>query len=454
MGDDSLAAPRTELGALARLSGPLVVLYVGNQLLGTVHTAVVGRIGAAEMGGVALGNAAFFTAAVAGMGAMLGLDPITAQALGAGDRDTARAALAQAPWLTLLTAVPLGLLVLAFPFVLDPLGMPQAVGAQTRLYLAVRVLNLFPLFLMTGMRAYLQSAGRTIPLLAGVVLANAINVPATWILVLGGPGLADIGLPIGHGLTAHGVTGAAWAGNLASVAQVAVLWLVVRADDDPRWRPRWDLIARVLRIGLPVGLQMSAEVAVFSIVSVFMGRFGEDALAGHQVALTLASFPFTATIGIGAAASVRVGHAIGRRDPAGTRRAGLTAIGAGSAFMCLSAATFLFFPAPLARLLTNQPNVIRAAVPLIGIAAVFQLSDGVQAIAAGAIRGTGRTRFPLLANLAGHYLIGLPLGIALSLGAGADAPGLWWGLTAGLTAVAIALTARFWVLSGRPLEPV
>lgn len=446
-------AARAELSAVARLAGPLILLYVGNQLIGSVHTAVVGRLGAAEMGGVALGNAAFFTAAVAGMGAMLGLDPITAQALGAGDERTARAALAQTPWLTLLTGIPLALLILSFPLALQPFGMPEDVAAQTTRYLQVRVLALFPLFLMTGIRAYLQSCGRTGPLIIGVVLTNLVNVPATWVLVLGGPGLRSLGLDVGRSLPALGVTGAAWAGLVAAIAQVAVLWLAVRGEIGSL-RPRWDLVTRVLRIGFPVGLQIAAEVAVFAIVSVFMGRFGKDALAGHQVALTLASLPFNATIGIGAAASVRVGRAIGRRDVPGTRRAGATAIVAGAAFMSLSALTFLLFPEGLARLFTDQAGVVRAAVPLIGIAAMFQLSDGVQAIAAGAIRGTGRTRFPLFANLAGHYLLGLPLGLALALPAGGGPPGLWWGLTAGLTAVAVALSVRFWVLSGRPLEPV
>jgi MATE family multidrug resistance protein len=135
----------------------------------------------------------------------------------------------------------------------------------------------------------------------------------------------------------------------------------------------------------------------------------------------------------------------------GTRRAGLVAIASGGSAMLLSAITFITIPRPLARILTDEAGVIEAAVPLLAVAAAFQLSDGVQAVAAGVLRGAGDTRLPLLANLAGHYAIGIPIGASLAFGAGWGAVGLWWGLSAGLTVVAILLTARFWVLSRRAI---
>lgn len=185
-----------------------------------------------------------------------------------------------------------------------------------------------------------------------------------------------------------------------------------------------------------------------------MGSIDTRALASHQVAITLASMTFMVPVGIGAATSVRVGRAVGRGDAAGTRLAGLLGIGVGAAFMSGAALAFLLAPELLARLITNQAPVIAAALPLVLVAAVFQLSDGVQAVAAGALRGAGDTRLPLVANLGGHYLIGLPLGIVCAFEWGLGAQGLWWGLSAGLTVVAAILTHRFVRLSSRPVARV
>jgi MATE family multidrug resistance protein len=210
----------------------------------------------------------------------------------------------------------------------------------------------------------------------------------------------------------------------------------------------------VLRLGLPFALQTLAEVGVFALASVLAGRMSARAAAGHQLAITLAAFTFTMTLGIGAAAAVRVGHHIGQGDRAGARRSGFTALAIGAGFMTVPALLFLTLPAQLARLLTDDATVLSAAVPLVMIAAVFQLSDGTQAVAAGALRGAGDAKVPLWANLVGHWLIGLPIAILLGFSFEMGAPGLWWGLSAGLTAVALALAARFHFLSKREINRV
>ncbi|HEY8431475.1 MAG TPA: MATE family efflux transporter, partial [Sandaracinaceae bacterium] len=209
---------------------------------------------------------------------------------------------------------------------------------------------------------------------------------------------------------------------------------------------------RTLALGTPIGLTLLAEVASFSITALLMGNLGTRALAGHNVAITLASATFQIALALGAAGGVRVGHAVGRGDRSATRRAGLVAIVAGASAMIAGAIAFVSIPRSLARILTDEAAVIEASVPLLAIAAAFQMSDGVQAVAAGVLRGAGDTLVPLLANLAGYYAIGLPLGAALAFGAGLGPEGLWWGLSAGLTAVAILLSARFWILSERPIR--
>lgn len=154
------------------------------------------------------------------------------------------------------------------------------------------------------------------------------------------------------------------------------------------------------------------------------------------------------------AGSVRVGWAVGARDTPAARRAGLTAFAAGAAVMSISALLFWLFPRPLARALSDQDEVISAAVPLLAVCAVFQLSDGIQGVGAGVLRGAGDTRFAFIANLVGHYLIGLPVAVVLGLRLGQGVIGLWWGLCAGLTAVAVALFARFLRLSAREIAPL
>jgi multidrug resistance protein, MATE family len=196
---------------------------------------------------------------------------------------------------------------------------------------------------------------------------------------------------------------------------------------------------------------MLAEHGVFALATLLAGRLGTAQLAAHHVALTLAATSFMVPLGIGAAASVRVGGAVGARDRVGARRAGAAALLLGALWAIAAGAAFVLAPARLAHALSPEPSTIAAAVPLLFVAAVFQLSDGAQAILAGALRGAGDTRWPLVANLAGHWLVGLPVSLIAGFSLGRGAVGLWWGLSAGLIAVACALGLRFHVLSSREI---
>ena len=172
------------------------------------------------------------------------------------------------------------------------------------------------------------------------------------------------------------------------------------------------------------------------------------------MALSLASFTFCFALGIGQAGSVRVGWNVGARDTPAARRSGLSAFAGGALVMSVAALSFWLIPAQLARLLSDQQEVIDAAVPLLWVCAFFQISDGIQGVGAGVLRGAGDTRFPFLANLVGHYAIGMPVAIVLAFWFGMGVIGLWWGLCAGLTAVAIALLTRFLRLSSREIVPL
>ena len=194
-------------------------------------------------------------------------------------------------------------------------------------------------------------------------------------------------------------------------------------------------------------MQIVAEAGSFALVTFLVGTFGTRPLSGHQIALTVVSCTFQMALGIGAATSVRVGTEIGRGDAQATRRAGLVGIAAGTSIMIGGALLLFAIPRALARTLTDDPHVIEASLPFLFVAACFQLADGAQTVAQGALRGAGDTRFPLFVNLLGHWAIGLPLGLALAYALDLGPETLWWGLSAGLFVVAVLATGRFVVVT-------
>ncbi len=443
--------------ALVRLSVPLAFAHFGQTLLGAVDTAVVGRLGELPLGAAGLGNSLFFTVTVLGMGVMLGLDPLVAQAVGAGDDARARRALTQGVWLALLVGTPLMAGIVWLAAYLEAFGIASDSASLVRLYVVARVPSLIPFLVFVALRSYLQATGGTRPVVVSVIVANIVNVPLSILLVFGDSALTAVGLPQ-LGVPALGVAGAAWASTGCTVVQMLVLAEGVRRGSSrlrlSDWKVQRAPMATALSIGTPIGLQLLAEFGVFALVNVAMGNLDATSLAAHQVALTLASATFMIPVGIGAATSVRVGHAVGRRDEAGTRRAGFAGLALGIGFMLVSATTFLTLPRLLAHLITTDEVVVEAAVGLLAVAAVFQVSDGAQAVLAGALRGAGDTRFTLIANVAGHYLVGLPLGLVLTFTLSMGAPGLWWGLSAGLSAVALCLIWRFVKVSRSAVAPL
>lgn len=450
----------TEARALLRLAAPLAGANLGQALLGLVDTAILGRLGASELGGAGLGNSLYFAITTVGLGVMLGLDALIAQAYGAGELRRARHVMWQGLWLAGAFALPLGGLMWGAAALLVRAGVEPSVAEQAQIYVHARCVGVLPFLVFAAMRSYLQSIGKALPMLLGAVVANVINVPLTWMLVFGDAGLERLGLaPVRLGVPALGVAGAAYASVLAAAAQIVVLAQFVRrvplpAGEGAVRRAEGRLLRRALRLGLPVGLTLLSEVGIFALTNVAMGNLGETALAAHQVAMILASGTFMIPLGIGAAASVRVGAAIGRRDAAGVRRAGGAALAAGVSFMSFSALAFLLIPTPIARIITDQPEVLGVAVPLLFVAAVFQVFDGAQTVLAGALRGAGDTRVTLFFNLTGYYLISAPLGLGLAFQRGWGAQGLWWGLSAGLAIVASGLAWRFHRISQRPLARV
>jgi len=210
----------------------------------------------------------------------------------------------------------------------------------------------------------------------------------------------------------------------------------------------------MLFLGAPIGVQLQIEYGAFALIGLLMGWFGMEQLAGHQVALNLASFTFNVPLGVGAAAAVLVGNAIGRHDPDGARRHAGAALACGLAFMILSALTFIAIPAQLAAIYSTEARVLALAASLIPIAGIFQVFDGLQVVAGGILRGAGDTRMPMVINVLAFWVVMMPLCLLLGFRTSLGAVGLWWGLVAGLGAVAILLLLRIHHRFGKELRRV
>lgn len=425
-----------------RLAWPLVLGYVGHNLLGVVDTAMVGRLGSDELAGCSIGNGIYFTLSIVAMGLVTGLDPIVSQAVGAGEGARASAALRAGLRLGAIVALPTVALVLLSPALLPLAGVDDAIVTHARRFLFARAPGAIPFIFAMALRSFLSARSVTRPMMWGSIAANVVNVALNPLLIFGG-----LGLP------ALGVAGSGIASSLATVSQLGVLVYFLRrlpalpgeGDTDVR-------IRRVVAVGLPISLTLLAELGAFTIVGVLAGRIGARAASGHQVALQLASLTFTVAMAISNAAGARVGQAVGRGDQRGAMLATWVNLGITVLYMSATSLIFLTLAPELARVLSNQPDVLAVAVPLVHIAAAFQLFDGLQVVSAGALRGLGDTKTAQWANFVGYYLFGLPLGATLAFASTFRERGLWWGLSAGLATVAIIGVTRLRALLARPLE--
>jgi len=446
------SSPRAEARRIAALAAPIALAQFGITALGLVDVAVLGHASPVELGGAAIGRSIAFVAVALGLGATNALEPLAAQAVGAREPRAAWRAFVATHVACAVVWVPCALLAYASTWALVPLGIDPDLVPVARAFLVPQLPGMLLYSFFLASKVYLQAHKRTGPSLLAAVLANVVNLIVCNLLVRGDEPLVAIGLPA-LGLPRLGAFGAGLASPLASFVLVALVFrAALRLRPSPEENEPPLPIAKVLRLGMPVGLQVLAEIGVFSFVSVIAGRLGKVPVSAHQIAIGLASFTFMGALGIGGATAVRVGHAVGEGREA--RSTGLMGIAIGAFYMLACAALFLAVPRFLVDIFTEDAPTAELAASLLGVAAAFQLFDGVQAVAAGALRGAGDMRFPFVVNVGAHWLVGLPLSLYLGFVLGWGARGLWWGLMAGLAVVAILLLIRFVSLSRGPIARV
>jgi MATE family multidrug resistance protein len=432
-----LVPRRDDLRAMLGLAAPVVLIQVGMMLMGVVDTIMVGHLSAVALAAVARGNLYFFGLGVFGMGTLMVLDPVVAQAVGARDDPAIARGIQRGVLVAVMLGIPASLLLLpAEPFMLLA-RQPAEVVPHAAAYAVRLAPGVLPFFLFVVLRQTLQSMHLTGRIMVTIVVANVVNAVLNWSLIFGHLGAPPLG-----------VIGAAWATTLSrwllALLLLGLTWRTLRPYLLPL-RPEiwhWPPLGRMLRLGMPIGCQYTLEFGAFAFVALMMGWLGTRAMAGHQVAINLASLTFMVPLGVADAGAILVGHAVGREDPAGTRGAARAALLCGIAFMSCTAVVFLTLPGPLTRLYTTDAAVTAVAVALIPLAGVFQVFDGTQVVAGGILRGLGETKVAMLVNLFGYWFFGLPVSYLLGFVMGFGPRGLWYGLVLGLATVATILLVR------------
>ncbi len=449
MTEPASAARAPAMRTLLTLALPIIGVNVGMMLMGTVDTVMVGRVSPEALAAVALGNVVFFALSIFGVGVLLATDPIISQAVGANDRAGIALGVQRGLVIAVLLTLPVGAALFFAGPVLAAVGQPAAVVPLAATYCAILVPGVLPFFAFNVGRQALQAMHRVAPVLWTIIIVNLVNVALNKLLIFGGLGIPPMG-----------VAGSAWATSVSRVLMVPLLLLFARANLMPTlrpWRPEATLLGplrSMLRIGVPIGLQLELEMSAFSAVALLMGRFGTVHVAGHQIAINIASLTFMVPMGVAMGAAVLAGNAVGRGDATGLRSASRAALLAGSGFMACTALVLLAIPRTLAGIYTADEAVLAFAATLLPIAGVFQVFDGLQVVGAGILRGLGDTRVPMLINLAGFVGIGLTSSFLLAYYTPLGPVGLWWGLVIGLVVVASILLLRVRHAVRRPVRRV
>jgi MATE family multidrug resistance protein len=449
VGSTTSAAPESELRATVLLALPVVLVQIGMMFMGVVDTVMVGHVSARVLAAVALGNLYFFNAIVLANGTLMALDPVIAQAVGAGDMEAVSRAVQRGIILAIGLSVVTALLMLPAHGLLVLTRQQPEIIPDTTAYLQISIPGVLPFLVFVVFRQALQALHRVAPIVWTIVGANLCNAALNWVFVYG-----HLGSPaLGASGSALATLASRW---LMAIALLVFAWPALRPHLLPTRRDARLVtpLLRLLELGVPVGLQQLLESGAFGAIGLMMGMLGTTEMAGHQIAITLAALTFMVPLGVAAAAAVRVGRAVGARDEPRAKLAARAAFVCGMGFMSVTALLFLAVPRLLASIFTSERGVIAIAGVLIPVAGVFQIFDGAQAVGAGVLRGLGDTRAPLIGMIAGYWLIGLPVSLVLGFHTSLRAAGLWWGFVASLSIVALFLAWRIRVLFRREIRRV
>lgn len=432
------------VAAMINLALPLVGAQLAQMAMGVTDTVMIAWLGAPELAASVLATQAFFLFYIFGVGFAQAALPLAANAQGRDDARGVRRSIRMGLWVLALYAGAVMLPLWHIEAILLGLGQDPETAALAGAYMRVAQWSMLPALMVMGLRSYLTVVGRAWMALAAIAFGALCNGVLNYAFIFGNFGAPELG-----------IVGAALATTLTSLVMAALLVAYcLRAPALRRfelfvrfWRADWAAFREVVRLGWPIGATIIAEVGLFAASSVMMGWIGTIPLAAHGIALQIASIAFMIPLGIASAATVRVGLAFGRDARADLGRAAYAALALAGAIAVASAALFWVFADALIGLYLDRSGPSAAAVlangvPLLLVAAAFQIADSLQAVASGVLRGVKDTRIPMLIAVFSYWGVGMPVAYVLAFPLGWGGPGVWWGLALGLSAAAILLNAR------------
>lgn len=444
---------RRELGVLGRLAAPMILAQLTQMGMSVADTIMAGQVGAVDLAGVALGSNFYWPILLLISGTLMSLTPTISQLHGRGRQAEAGEAFRQALWVAAAGAVlMIAVLRNVEPFYglvgVDPRAIPVAVA-----YLDALSFGVVPLLGYFCLRYLCEGMSWTVPAMWIAAGALALKIPLNYVFIYGAFGVAGLG----------GV-GCGWASAIVITGQLAAMLVVVsrsriRATGafNRLSRPDARAIARLIRLGLPIGVTNFLEISLFSVITLLIGRLGAEAVAAHMIATNVGGMTFMVPMALGMAVAIRVGFNVGSGDLAAARRSGWAAIALSLVFAGAAAAIVYGFRGPIASLYSSEAVVLTLAVDLLVFVALYQFFDDSQVTAVGALRGYKDTRATMWVAMLSYWGVGLPVGMSLGFGwitvGGLEGVrGFWAGLIAGLAVAALVLVLRFRWLSARPAQ--
>ena len=437
-----------ELSETLRLAAPLALTQLGQIAMMTTDLAFIGRLGSEAVAAASLAHTVFFVSFTFGMGLVSAVAPLAAQAFGARNPRMVRRSLRVGLWAALLVALPL----MALPFrgerILLALGQAPMAAQLAQQYLFGLVWGILPALWFIAIRGFMSAVNRPEPILWITLAAIPANAVLVYLLLYGEAGLPRLGL-FGAGLATSIV-------NLGTF--LAGLWFTSGRRPFRKyhvlgriWRIDWPLMRQLFIVGAPISIAFLLEFGLFGAAGLLMGLISTTALAAHQIALQIAAILFMVPFGIGMAATVRVGHAVGGGNAAAVNRAGFIAIGLGIVFMSVMTLLVIFGRFAIAQVFLGEATDATAQLTamLLLVGSTFFIADGIQTVAAGSLRGMNDTRVPLLFAAISYWLVGFPCAYALGFWTPWGAVGVWIGLSVGTAIYAILLVLRFRHLASR-----
>lgn len=437
---------RQETSVLFQIGIPVVIGNLLQISMSVVDTLMAGNLSPRDLAAVAVGGSLFTPVIMLGGGILMGLSPIVAQHFGRRDLHLIGKSTRQALWLSLMLSIPAIFLLRNTHYVLNLMDVDPEIIPLTLGYMDAISWGVPFLFFYMALRNFNEGISVTKPAMYIGFIGLLFNIVGNYTLMFGKFGFPQLGA-IGTGYASSIVMLVMFVGLLTYTWRKKA-YNRFAIFETLRW-PEWRYISELLRIGTPIGISMTMEVTMFAVVGLIMGSLGTFAVAAHQIALNFASVTFMLAFGLSAAITVRVGQVYGRSGIKQARFSGFSGIAVSVAFMCFTALVMFLLPEQIVSLYTSDPELRQIAVTLIYMAAIFQVSDGLQVSGSGALRGLKDTKVPMIVNLIAYWIIGLPLGYYFGIIEEWGPQGLWIGLIAGLTVAAILHNLRFYTLTNR-----